>query len=105
MSSQAVTIWSNPGDRKKRSNAYSCATVVVLVFVVAAVSGLWAQTSTTGAIAGVVTDPSAAVVSGVSITLKNNETGSSTSTTTNSQGSFTFPFLQPGNYSVSATAA
>ena len=105
MSSQAVTNWSNLGDRKEWSNAYSCATVVVVVFVMAAVSGLWAQTSTTGAIAGIVTDPSAAVVSGVAITLKNTDTGSSASAITNAQGSFNFPFLQPGNYSVSATAA
>jgi Carboxypeptidase regulatory-like domain len=50
-----------------------------------------------------VTDTTAAVVSGVSVTLKNVDTGSSTSTTTNSQGSYNFPFLQPGHYSVSAT--
>jgi len=106
MSSRAVSILSNPSDHEKWSNTYSCAlTVVVVVFVVGAVSSLWAQTSTTGAIAGVVTDPSAAVMSGVSITLKNADTGSSTSTITNSQGSFNFPFLQPGNYSVSAAVA
>ena len=104
MSSRAGSIRSNLGDRKKWSNPFSCVLTLV-VFAVAAVSSLWAQTSTTGAIAGVVTDPTAAVVSGVSITLKNTETGSSTSTTTNSQGSFNFPFLQPGTYSVSATAA
>src|SRR5258708_10880490 len=44
-------------------------------------------------------------MSGVSVTLKNVDTGSSNSTTTNSQGSYNFPFLQPGNYSVSANAA
>jgi len=69
-----------------------------------AVASLYAQTSTTGAIAGVVTDPTAAVMAGVSVTLKNVETGSSNSTTTNSQGSYNFPMLQPGHYSVSATA-
>jgi Carboxypeptidase regulatory-like domain len=106
MSSRAMIIRSNPSDQQKSSNTYSRAlTVVVVVFVVAAASSLWAQTSTTGAIAGVVTDPTAAVVSGVSITLKNVDTGSSASTTTNSQGSYNFSFVQPGHYSVSATAA
>ena len=106
MSSRAVTIRTNPGDQQKWSTPYSCAlALVVVVFAVMAVSSLWAQTSTTGDIVGVVTDPTAAVLSGVSVTLKNVDTGSSTSATTNSQGSCNFPFLQPGHYSVSATAA
>jgi hypothetical protein len=79
--------------------------VVTVVFVVMAVASLRAQTATTGDIAGVVTDPTAAVVSGVSLRLKNVDTGSSISTTTNSQGLYNFPFVQPGHYSVSATAA
>src|ERR1700739_2543431 len=106
MSRRAVIIRANSGDQLKWSTPYSFVpAVVVVAFVVAAVSSLWAQTSTTGDIAGVVTDPTAAVVSGVSVKLKNVDTGSSTSTTTNSQGSFNFPLLQPGKYSVSATAA
>jgi hypothetical protein len=45
-----------------------------------AVLRVGAQTTTTGDIAGVVTDPTAAVVSGALITLENIDTGSSTST-------------------------
>jgi|GEM_PF-652443 len=106
MSSRAVIIRTNPGGQQKWSTPHSCAlAVVVVVFAVMAVSSLWAQTSTTGDIVGVVTDPTAAVLSGVSVTLKNVDTGSSTSATTNSQGSYNFPFLQPGHYAVSATAA
>ena len=73
--------------------------------MVTAVASLFGQTATTGDIAGVVTDPTAAVVTGVPITLKNVDTGSSTSTTTNAQGSYNFSLLQPGNYSVSANVA
>jgi len=106
MCSRAVTIRPNPVGQQKRSNTYSCAlTVMGVVFVVMTVASLHAQTATTGDIAGVVTDPTAAVVSGVSVKLQNVDTGTSSSTTTNSQGSYNFPFLQPGNYSVSATAA
>src|SRR5579863_7299592 len=106
MFSRAVTIRTNRGDRQKRSTTYSCApTVLVFVFMVMAVSSLWAQTSTTGAIAGVVTDPTAAVLPGVSVILKNLDTGSSASTTSNAQGSYNFLLLAPGNYSVSANAA
>jgi len=74
-------------------------------FVLMAVVTLWAQTATTGNISGVVTDPSAAVIAGVPVTLKNLDTGSSTSTTTNEQGSFSFSLLQPGHYSVTTNAA
>src|SRR5580692_1562108 len=103
MFSRAVTFGTNRGDHQEWSTIYSYTlTVFVFVFLVVTVSSLWAQTSTTGAIAGVVTDPTAAVVSGVSITLKNVDTGSSASTTSNAQGSYNFPLLSPGNYSVSA---
>jgi hypothetical protein len=79
---------------------------IALMFVLAVmtVASLHAQTATTGDVAGVVTDPTAAVVSGVSVTLKNLDTGSSTSRATDSQGSYNFALLQPGNYSVSASA-
>src|SRR5580693_5101646 len=106
MFSRAVISGTNRGDQQKWSTIYSYTLAVfVFVFLVMTVSSLWAQTSTTGAIAGVVTDPTAAVLPGVSVMLKNIDTGSSASTTSNAQGSYNFPLLQPGNYSVSATAA
>jgi hypothetical protein len=90
-------------DQKRCSNTNLCAPMAFIVlFVLTAVASLGAQTATTGDIAGVVIDPTAAVVSGVSVTLTNLDTGSTTSTTTNSQGSYNFAFLQPGNYSISA---
>src|SRR5580704_5451397 len=78
---------------------------LLVVFMMTAVASLFGQTATTGDIAGLVTDPAAAVVSGAPITLKNVDTGSLTSTTTNGQGLYNFSFLQPGKYSVSANAA
>ena len=93
------------GQQRWVANNVRTPMVLMFVLVVMAVTGLRAQTSTTGDIAGVVTDPTAAVVSGVSVTLKKLDSGSSISTTTNSQGSYNFPLLQPGNYSVSAKAA
>ena len=78
---------------------------LLVVFMMTAVASLFGQTATTGDIAGVVTDPTAAVVTGVPITLKNVDTGSSTSTMTNAQGSYNFSLLQPGNYSVSANVS
>src|SRR5258706_5166962 len=89
------------GQREGNITIVSAPRALMFVLVVMAVASLTAQTSTTGDIAGVVTDPTAAVVPGVSVTLTNVDTGSSASTTTNAEGSFNFSLLQPGNYSVS----
>jgi hypothetical protein len=49
-------------DQKQCSNTNLCAAMAFMVlFVVTAVASLGAQTATTGDIAGVVTDPTAAV--------------------------------------------
>src|SRR5579872_4074358 len=89
------------GDRQQRSSTFAPTHLALLLVVLMAV-GVRAQTSTTGDIAGVVTDPTAAIIPGVPIILKNVETGSLTSTTTNGQGSYNFSLLQPGTYSLSA---
>ncbi|MDQ2901572.1 MAG: carboxypeptidase-like regulatory domain-containing protein [Acidobacteriota bacterium] len=58
----------------------------------------------TGTILGTVTDPSKAVIAGVTITAKNNDTGEPRSFTTDSSGNYQFTALQPGPYTLSATA-
>ncbi len=93
------------GNRQQQSNTFAQTHLILLLVLLMVAVSVGAQTSTTGDIAGVVTDPTAAVVSGAPITLKNVDTGSSTSRTTNAQGSYTFSLLQPGNYSVSANVA
>jgi len=75
---------------------------LMFLLLVMTVASLRAQTATTGDIAGVVTDQTSAVVSGVPVTLKNLDNNGSASTTTGSEGSYNFAFLQPGNYSVTA---
>ena len=62
-----------------------------------------AQSLTTGDIAGVVTDPSGAVVPGATVTLTSLDTGSTQSNTTNQNGGYRFSLLKPGRYTVSAT--
>ena len=59
-----------------------------------------AQTAETGALAGTVTDPSGAVVTGATVTITNTGTGQSRTATTDSNGSFKFSLLAPGTYSV-----
>jgi len=92
-------------DRQQRSNTFVHTYLMLLLVALMAAVRVGAQTSTTGDIAGVVTDPTAAVVPGAPITLKNVDTGSSISTTSNGQGAYNFSLLQPGTYSVSANVA
>jgi hypothetical protein len=56
------------------------------------------QSVVTGDIAGTVTDPSGAVVSGAEVTLKSVTEGTTVTTTTNSTGGFRFALLKPSEY-------
>ncbi|MGH9541288.1 MAG: carboxypeptidase regulatory-like domain-containing protein [Terriglobales bacterium] len=66
--------------------------------------GLFAQSLTTGAISGRVSDLSGAVVPGAAITATNVATGAVRKAVTTSVGVYTFAQLDPGNYDVKATA-
>ncbi len=55
-----------------------------------------------GEIAGEVRDTTGAALVGVSVVATNTETNVARNTTTNSQGAYDFPGLNPGNYSVRA---
>ena len=72
-----------------------------LGFSLLAASALLAQTS--GTILGHVSDPSGAVVPGVTITLTNTGTNTSRTTVSTSDGDYTFPDVPPGAYNVEAT--
>jgi Carboxypeptidase regulatory-like domain/TonB-dependent Receptor Plug Domain len=58
----------------------------------------------TGSIAGTVTDSSGAVVSGAKVTLTNEGTAASLSTTTGSDGGYKFSPVRVGSYKVDASA-
>ena len=73
----------------------------VLAVVALIVPGvLLAQNTTTGAISGTVTDPSNAVIPNAPVTLTNLGTGHSVDTTTNANGAYGFPLLQPASYKI-----
>lgn len=59
----------------------------------------------TGAITGVVTDQSGALMPGVSVVATNAATAQTREATTETDGHFTIPLLQPGRYSVKATVS
>src|SRR5688572_20264279 len=62
-----------------------------------------AQTAS-GTILGIVVDPQDAPIPGAKITVTNSGTNIARTFTTDDRGSYTFPFLVPGNYSLSAEA-
>src|SRR6476620_1902192 len=77
--------------------------VGLLVFAFSAVA--FAQSTTTGSIGGVVTNPNKEVVSGASVTVKNLGTNREDSATTDDTGRFKVANLQPGSYAVTVNSS
>jgi len=76
---------------------------IMSVFAFLATSPVWAQTGSTGALTGTVTDPSGAVVPGVDIAVTNEATGEVRRTITSNAGVFSLPLLAPGSYRLEAS--
>src|SRR5215831_555178 len=72
---------------------------IMLVLVAA---GMLRAQSATGQITGAVKDATGAVVPNAKVTLTNQQTGLSKETRTNETGTYTFPLLAVGMYSVTA---
>jgi Carboxypeptidase regulatory-like domain/TonB-dependent Receptor Plug Domain len=64
-----------------------------------------AQSITSGAVTGVVTDPAHAAVPNASVTLTDEDTAAVQKATTSGQGTYRFAFIKPGIYKVSVSAA
>lgn len=58
-----------------------------------------------GSVTGVVRDASGAVVPGASVSITNTATGVKTTTKTDKEGLYTFPYVQPGVYNVAVSAS
>lgn len=78
----------------KRLSLFAAAAVLAVTFTLPAT----AQNAAVGNITGTVTDNSGAAVPGATVTVINNDTGATRTTTTGSNGDFSSPFLQPGHY-------
>src|SRR6202021_2684115 len=74
------------------------------IFALAGALQVWAQTITTGELAGTITDPSGAVVANAPVQLKSLDEGSVNTQNTTSSGYYHFAYLKPGNYSVTVSA-
>jgi Carboxypeptidase regulatory-like domain len=76
--------------------------VILFLFLICCLAGTlaWAQSTSTGTVAGIVTDASGAVVAGASVTLTDAATRTPRATTTNDAGRYIFVDVNPGTYSL-----
>jgi hypothetical protein len=74
-----------------------------VLFLHAAVSFAWAQTTSTE-ILGLVRDSSGSVVPGAKVTVTRKTTGEVRNTLTNDAGLYSFPLIEPGQYDVTVEA-
>src|SRR5579862_4599700 len=86
---------------------YTCIAVLVLAALLLTIGGATApaQSAGAGTINGTVSDASAAVIPGATVTVTNTDTGVSHDYTTNESGLYNAAFLLPGHYKVSAAAS
>jgi hypothetical protein len=74
--------------------------LVLMVMLFVGVSGMLAQTTTTGSVNGNITDPTGAAVVGASIVLTNDGTGAKMTAKSASNGTYHFDLIQPGAYTI-----
>ena len=94
-----VTGQNNLRQRKRYAISY----IFLLFFLVFGLAEGWSQVDT-GAITGTLHDEQGAAVVGASVIIRNVATGITTTTKTNSDGTYQALSLIPGIYSVAATA-
>ncbi len=75
-----------------------------LLFFIAPVCNLKAQTLTSATVVGTVRDPSGAVVAAATVRIRQPETAAASTTVSGSSGQYRFPFLKPGDYEITAEA-
>ena len=80
-------------------------TVLTSILLLGSLSSreLNAQTTSSGGLRGVVSDPSGAVVAGAIVELKDNGKGDTQSTRTNAEGEYLYSFLRPGSFTLTFT--
>src|SRR5262245_41561706 len=79
--------------------------VVSLLILFLLSSGAWALQLPTGTILGVVKDPSGAVLPGVSVTVRNTDTGAMRTALTSEDGGYRIPALAVGRYDITVELA
>ncbi|MGH9956328.1 MAG: carboxypeptidase regulatory-like domain-containing protein, partial [Pyrinomonadaceae bacterium] len=77
---------------------------IIAVLFTALGATAMAQSTTDGAVGGVVKDPQGAVVQGATVTARNEGTNKDSTATTDAEGGFRIVQLQPGSYTVEVNA-
>jgi hypothetical protein len=91
------------GSQSKRHTRPGMVSAGLIAIATLLSPGLHGQTTSTGALAGVVIDPSGAELPGVFLRLNYPETGRTESATSDEHGRFSFLLLPPGTYQLLAS--
>src|SRR5260370_1342993 len=79
----------------------ACTAILLALTLTAA----WAQSTATGTVSGLVTDPSNAVITGAAVRLVDAATNTARDTTTNDAGRYIFVNVTPGAYDIKISRA
>src|SRR5438270_12931407 len=90
---------------KSSTQRIALALTVMLMFTGVVTLQLSGQSIVGGDITGIVTDPSGAIVPNATVSLKNDASGETQTTTSSSSGQYRFSLLRPGPYSITVKAA
>ena len=74
-----------------------------VILLVAVAAGMAQAQEFRGRVQGIVTDATGAIVPGVGVVLRNDNTGVESSRTTNKDGWYLFDYVDPGTYTVTAS--
>jgi Carboxypeptidase regulatory-like domain len=94
-----MTVSGNPGQRLLKVSF-----LALLAAFISTVPGHVLAQISSASLSGTIKDPVGAIVPDATVTLRNVDTSVSTTTVSNGDGNYTFQNLNPGNYTVEATA-
>jgi len=97
------TLWSAIFALLRKKSQYSAAIGVLVLCAAMTSTPAWAQATSAGTIVGVVTDPSGAVITNATVTIRDTSTNQTRTTKTNQTGSYVFVNVVPGTYDIKAT--
>jgi hypothetical protein len=97
---------NSPGRKALHQGAISAGVrqLLLLLFVIVTSLVVCAQTASTGAVTGTITDPSGALVRNARITVRNHGTGGTLTANTGEDGSYRFSLLPAGEYELAVEA-
>jgi hypothetical protein len=98
-----LMVTSVSAGRKRASVILGASCIVLFLLFLIGSPRVAAQTSSTGALNGSVSDPSGAVIPGTTITVISQSTGARRSVVSGSDGAYLIPLLPPDTYRVEAS--